>query len=112
METTKTYTAKIYIGTLPGYEGEEYPLTKIEQICQEYCNKVKLGLTITPTKFIYVDGNENGAIIGLINYPRFPSTPPQIRVHAITLAEKLKEQLKQNRVSIVFPDQTIMLGDP
>ena len=80
-------------------------------MCQEYCDNIKLGVTVTPTKFIYVGGHEMGAIIGVINYPRFPSTPEQIKSRAIELANIVKDEFKQHRVSIVFPDETVMIGE-
>jgi len=114
MISVQTYWANIYVGLCPGYNTRLYnpeaSLFTIHGECQNYCNKVKLGLTITNTKFIYVNGSEDGVIIGLINYPRFPSTPEQIQEKAIELASILKEKLKQERVSVVFPDKTIMLG--
>jgi len=111
MHSASTYWANIYCGLLPGYVGHSFSVESAYQICQDYCNNVKLGLTVTKTKFIYVGGSEDGIVVGLINYPRFPSTPEQIRIKAIDLANLLKSALMQERVSVVFPDETIMIGD-
>ena len=113
MHSVSTYWANIYCGLLPGYGGMCIPgaLERAYQICQDYCNGVGLGLTVTKTKFIYVGGSEDGIVVGLINYPRFPSTPEQIRTKALDLARLLKGALMQERVSVVFPDETIMIGD-
>jgi hypothetical protein len=54
---------------------------------------------------------ELGVAVGLINYPRFPSTPEDINAHAIALATRLKEAFNQKRMSIVTPQTTVMLGD-
>jgi hypothetical protein len=113
METieVETYWANIYVGRQTGYDGNIHSLDYVKAITQKYVNEVKLGLTFTSTIFIYVDGEEPGVIIGLINYPRFPSTKEKIQKQAIDLAEMLKKELQQHRVSIVFPDKTIMLGE-
>jgi hypothetical protein len=111
MHTCKTYTATIYCGLKEGYDGTTYALTFAEQLCWKFVNKIGLCVTVTPTKFYYKDGYEDGVIVGLINYPRFPVTEQVIYERAVELAEILKDELRQNRVSIVFPDKTIMLGD-
>lgn len=50
------------------------PISRIEQVCREECYEDGLCVTVTPVKFIYTGGEELGAEIGLINYPRFPSS--------------------------------------
>lgn len=104
-----TYYANIYVGLKPGYSNVVYSLDYLKFIVQKFVNEIKLCVTVTPTTFTYVDGSEPGAIVGLINYPRFPSYPSEIQEKAIKLAELLMEQLCQIRISIVFPDKTIML---
>jgi hypothetical protein len=52
-----------------------------------------------------------GAIIGLINYPRFPTTMTELLTHATKLAKILKKHFKQNRVSILNPVYTETLGE-
>ena len=112
MMIVPTYYANIYVGLKEGYNGIQYSIDHLCTLCQTYCNTVKLGLTVTPTKFIYVDGSEMGAIVGRINYPRFPSTNEMLRSKAVDLAILLKDEFKQQRLSIVCPDETIMIGEP
>lgn len=64
---------------------------------------------ITPTTFIYKDGREKGVIIGLINYPRFPSTKKDLEQKAQEIAQLCKDRFKQNRISVEYKDKTIML---
>jgi len=114
MEISKTYIANIYVGTRPGYNDIHDHLLisnkqKIISICQKYCDDVGLGLTVTDTEFIYTNGNEPGIIVGLINYPRFPATRIEIKATAIDLAKILLKELKQERLSIVLSDETIMI---
>jgi len=110
--SVQTYTATIYCGLQKGYGPDCYYFQHAEAICREYCDTAKLCVTVTPTTFVYVGGSEHGVAIGLINYPRFPLEPDQIRSHAVALAAQLRERLEQNRVSIVFPDRTVMIGSP
>jgi hypothetical protein len=82
MRVTKThsYNIQIWVGLLENYEEDcitpstktkLHTIEEVEGICQRYVNKEKHCVTVTPTKFIYTGGNEPGAVIGLIQYPRF-----------------------------------------
>jgi hypothetical protein len=73
-------------------------------------NEAGMCVTVTRTLFVYKGGSEPGAIVELINYPRFPLGPTAIRRLALSLAKRLKSSLRQIRVSVVFPDETVMLG--
>lgn len=109
MRKNETFTASIYVGLRHGYSGELSSSDEVRQWLQKYCNEVKLGLTFTQTEFIYVDGGEPGVIIGLINYPRFPSSIEEIKTKALAIAKGLMELCHQERVSVVFSDETVML---
>ncbi len=114
MKTVPTYTATIYLGFLVGAQGGpqvEYGGNLALQACQNYCSSVGLCVTFTPTIYLYKGGQERGVIIGLINYPRFPKEPSEIRAMALDLAEKLRVLYKQFKVTVVFPDETVMLGE-
>jgi len=80
------------------------------KICREYCDEVGLCVTITETKYVYTGGETVGVIVGLINYPRFPSEPTPIWAHAEALALKLIEGLKQESCSIQSPDRTLWIS--
>jgi hypothetical protein len=111
MIATKSYNANIYVGLKPGYDGEVQPVEKAIELAQTYVDKVGLCVTVTPTNFVYKNGREPGVIVGLINYPRFPSEPSEIIDHAIALGDILKEGLEQYRVSVVLPELTTMIGE-
>jgi len=111
MKIEKTFFANIYVGLRSGY-GEHYHMKQdATNVIAEFCNEFKTGVTVTRTEFYYVNGYESGLIVGLINYPRFPKSETQIVEDAITLARRLQIKLNQERVSIVFPNETIMLED-
>jgi len=115
MKTTlsKTFTAMIYVGFKERKTDEIRDIKLARKVCQTYCNDVGWCVTLTPTDFIYTNGSEPGCIVGLINYPRFPVSDNVLSQHAITLANLLKKEYKQCRVSVVMPTETVMLsGDP
>ena len=115
MLTVKTYQATIYCGFRPAYKDmlkydeDYYQEAKI--ICKNYCNNVNLCVTLKKTEFIYKEGDETGIEVGLINYPRFAKTDLEIRELSINLAKILKDHFQQLRVSVVFSDETILLGE-
>jgi hypothetical protein len=110
MKKTVTFTANIYLGLKHGYSGDaQSSIDDVRQWLQKFCNKVKIGVTLTPTEFVYVDGSEPGVIVGLIQYPRFPRSVEYIRSYAMDIAKGLMDLCHQERVSIVCPDETVML---
>jgi len=104
-----TFTATIYVGLRVHYTGTLHSVGEIEDFLRSYCNEKGACVTVTPTKYIYTDGEEPGAAIGLINYPRFPSSVPALKSQALFIAEGLMVLLEQGKVSVVFPDETVML---
>jgi len=122
MKTVPTYTATIYVGSREQYTPEIRSIEMAREWLHEYVNHVGLCVTLTPTEYIYtgrdIEGTarktlaaEGGFIVGLINYPRFPAEPEAIRQHALEIGEALRKMFKQFKVSIVFPDETVMLED-
>lgn len=108
-ETVLTWQAQIFCGLRVGYTEEILSIEKVYRTCQEYVDEDGWCVTITPTKFIYKNGYEPGAIIGIIDYPRFPSHHQNLKNRTVELAKRLLVKLEQLRISIVFPDETIML---
>ena len=93
-KSAETHSVSIYLSG---------PLHEIEQACRRECLSRGLCVTVTPTRFVYTGGEETGAVVGLVNYPRFPSTPAEIDARALDLAEKLVEATHQHSVLIVGP---------
>jgi hypothetical protein len=109
MKSVKTFECKIFVGLKEGYSGRVHNISDVELLLQEYCDSVRFCFTVTPTKFIYKNGNENGCIIGIINYPRFPKTEEELKDVAVYIANLLLTELNQFRISIACSDETIML---
>lgn len=68
--------------------------------------------TITPTTFIYTGGEETGFVVGLVNYPRFPTTRPVLRARALMLAEALVIECCQRTALVVADDETTWIQIP
>jgi hypothetical protein len=96
-KTVTTFWAKIYISG---------PIEIAEQIIRQECLRIGLCVTIEPTKFIYTGGEEDGYVVGLINYPRFPAKPEDITARAINLASLLLEGTYQHSILIMTPIDT------
>lgn len=76
-------------------------------LARGYCDDVGLCVTVTETRYVYTGGLTFGVIVGLINYPRFPSDPATIWAHAEALGEVLCRRLKQESYTIQAPDKTM-----
>jgi len=66
-------------------------------------------VTITPTEYVYVDGEEPGVVVGMISYPRFKRSRKELEKRAFMLAHMLMRGLDQFRVTIVTPKKSYML---
>jgi hypothetical protein len=100
LKVAPTFIANIYVA------GD---LAAARQICQEFCLQ-GLCVTIQEIEFVYTGGRETGVIVGLINYPRFPSEPDVITRTALDLAQKLVTGLHQGSASVVTSTDTIFIS--
>lgn len=113
IQTTEcqSFYATIYVGLKEGYTGEVRPLAVAKKTIQNWVDRVGQCVTVTPTEYLYTNGNEPGMIVGFINYPRFPVDPDTLRAQVLDLAQLLLLSCDQMNLSIVFPDKTIMLSN-
>ncbi len=111
MKIEPTFTVTIWVGFREHYSDNIHWLEEVYDVCQEYCDIFGLCVTVTPTAFIYKEGNEPGCAIGLINYPRFPSTHELILKEAFDISEILLKKFHQFKVTIICNDKTYMLEE-
>ena len=103
-----TFWARIYIA------GD---LATIEQACREECYEgvrdLARGLCVTvePLTFIYTGGEESGAVVGLIQYPRFPVPVEQIEQRAMALAATLTRRCCQKSALVMTPMKTTWISN-
>ncbi len=96
-QTEKTYWVRIYLSG---------PIQVIEQTCRQECLEKGLCVTVEPTRFIYTGGEETGAVVGLVNYPRFPSEPQALMDRGRNLAIRLLDATCQHSVLVMTPEKT------
>lgn len=101
IETQPTYWVKVYLSG---------PIDQAKQILRRECHSEGLCVTIEPTTFIYTGGEESGYVVGLINYPRFPSDPQRIRERAMQLATVLLVETYQHSALVMDPLATEWLS--
>jgi hypothetical protein len=121
MKTAQTFTAQIYVGTREHNDGTVRDIEMAREWLHDYVNAAGLCVTLTPTEFIYTgkpletggktNAGEPGFVVGLINYPRFSADPSVIREKALKIGLGLLDLYRQWKVSVVFPDETVMLEE-
>lgn len=110
MKILKSYNVQIWVGLKEMYDDKNtHTIDDVRIICDKYVNEIKDCVTITPTEFRYVNGNENGVIVGYIQYPRFKRTEAEIMKRAIELANTLMIELNQYKVTVTTPKKSYML---
>ena len=101
---SRPFEAKIYCGS-----NWRNLFEQVEEICQKYVNKTKWCVSVTKTRYIYPNGAEDGVIVGIIYYPRFPLNNFILKKRTLELATCLMKELNQKRVTIMFNDSVKML---
>ncbi len=111
------HEVRIYIGSKRGYNGTSFDKAELtnyiwevqDEAGPEEANPVR----VTDTTYLWAGPGEkykeNGFEIALIQYPRRPKSAAMLNRFALNLAESLLLHFKQNRISIVFPLEIVML---
>lgn len=100
-KTEPTYTVRLYLSG---------PIEIAKQVCRAECLREGLCVTVEPTLFIYTGGEEAGYVVGLLNYPRFPTTPEALRERAHQLLLKLLEATAQLSALMVTPETSVWVS--
>ena len=98
--TEPTYQIHIYLSG---------PIEVAKQMLREHVAVYPQCVTIAPTTFLYTGGEEQGYVIGLLNYPRFPSTPEELNIYAMNLAHRLLAHTFQTSAMVVTPAETLWI---
>ena len=100
--------------SVPAYKCEIFMAGNIMdaiECCQEYCDQVGYCVTVSPTTYVYTDGEEEGIVVGLINYGRVPTNHNLIREKAIDLGYKLMGKLDQKSFTVQDPHISTWYSD-
>ncbi len=94
---SETYVVKIFASG---------PIEQAKQILRRECLYDGLCVTIESTLFIYTGGEENGYVVGLLNYPRFPAANELILSRAMKVAQMLLDETYQHSILIVDSEKS------
>ena len=81
-----------------------------EEQCRVFCEK-GMCVSIHPVNYIYTGGEESGFCVTLINYPRFPKEPLEMKDLAFELAYGLMRALHQQSFTIEMPDDMFFVSN-
>lgn len=95
--TCETLWARIFIAG---------PIDVAKQLLRAECMREGLCVTIEPTHFIYTGGEESGYVVGLINYPRFPTSEEALHERALHLLHLLVDGTFQHSALLMEPSGT------
>jgi hypothetical protein len=98
-KSVSTYWVKIY---------QSGSIETAKEIIRREAFPGGLCVTIEPTNYIFLGGEESGFVIGLVNYPRFPEEPQEILDRAKSLALKILDETWQISTMIMTPTETIL----
>jgi len=111
----KTFTAQVTIGMTKGYSMEKIMMNDLknellngQRIIKEKYN-VLLSVKIRQCEIVFLGQEELSIELEFIQYPKFLQEEKELKKAIISLTEILMLKLEQNRVVIVFKDDTIML---
>jgi hypothetical protein len=111
----KTFTAQITIGLFRGYSKKtisELEFKKVLLKGQQHIKtqyKIELSAKLSQCKILFLGQEEPSMELQFIQYPKFPHEESELKKALITLTELMMLALEQNRVVIIFMDETIML---
>ena len=111
----KTFTATATIGLNRGYEQSTISLIAFkaallkaqQKIVTEY--KIGLSVKISSCEILFLGQEEPSMELEFIQYPKFIQEEYILKKAIIKLIEMMMYELEQNRVVVIFTDETIML---
>lgn len=103
------------IGLNKGYSDEAWSQEELKSKLSKAQHKLKdnhnilLSAKVTLCDIVFLGQDEPSVTLSFINYPKFPVTEDSFKKGVSFIAEELMIELKQNRIVIVFDDETLML---
>ena len=111
----KTFTANAVIGLVRGYSQKKISIVEFKKVLLSAQQKIReqhaigLSVKLTSTEIIFLGQEEPSIDLQIIQYPKFPQTEEVLKKVFLEFIEILMIELEQNRVVIVFTEETIML---
>lgn len=110
-----TWIATINMGCQIGYTVKQHSIDEIHQFITEIqfeignSLNVKLSAKVTPCFIVFMGQEEPSVSIEFIQYPKFQYAIEDLKKAVEQFAEKLIQKAQQNRIVIVFQEETLML---
>ncbi len=101
VEECDAYWVKIYIA------GD---INTAKHVISSFVDSNGLCVTVDPTTYVYSGGRQEGYVVGLINYARFPADKMDIWATAVSLATFLMDSTYQDSCSIMNPKSCMRLS--
>lgn len=92
-----TYTVRVYMAG---------PIDAAKAVLRKVCYLESLCVTVEPTTFIYTGGEEDGVVVGFVDYPKHPSTRGDVYARARRVALAMMPELNQKTALLVATDKT------
>jgi len=102
MRSCPTHHARIELGLAPGRR------TMTDEAIRHAVAALGLCVSVTPTRYIHANGDEDGLAIGLLDIPGQPHIQ---RETALGLAKRLLAPAGQHSASVVFPDEHVLVTE-
>jgi hypothetical protein len=114
-KTCKTFTAQATFGLYKGYSNEllSQKVLKENLLIAQRAVKEKYGVLLSTKirtcEIVFLGQEEPAVELKFIQYPKFQQEEELLKKAIVSLTEILLIALEQNRVVIVFSDETIMI---
>ena len=111
----KTFQASIYIGLEYGYTqkqiDENLVIESLSELQKQLSAEKNIFLSASISKTVIVLNNqkEPHLKINFINYPKFPLDENIFKDEVLIIGKELMKQFEQNRILIIYTDETVML---
>lgn len=106
--------ATITMGLEKGYTREIIPENDVYSFLSAFQNKlieeegVFLSASVSECYIVLSGQREKHLQLNFINYPKFPLQENRFKKHIEILAKSLMKEFHQNRIVILYPDETVM----
>ncbi|MFV8327625.1 hypothetical protein [Flavobacterium sp. ZS1P14] len=113
--THKTYIAQVTFGLFKGYSNKLISLKEFKEslfFAQQKIkleNDIALSVKLRHCEILCLGQEEPSIELEFIQYPKFPQEESALKNAIVELTKMMMLELEQNRVVIVFSDETIML---
>ena len=111
----KTFQASIFIGLEYGYTqkniDENLVIESLSELQKQLSKEKDIYLSASVSKTVIVLNNhkEQHLKIDFINYPKFPLSEEIFKDEVLIIGKELMKQFEQNRIVIIYTDETVML---